>query len=104
MPDPATPDASPTRLQLIRIASRLFALYLLCLAANDLTLVPREVLAIAHEAGVGAVWTAFSASYYFRYAVLELSANFFRIALWILGAGWFYRCGPSIQRFFNPEL
>ena len=38
-----------------------------------------------------------------RATVLDLFANLLRIALWFAGAGWFYRCGPRIQRFFSPE-
>lgn len=104
MPDSSTPA---THLQIIRVASRLFAAYLLFWAADDLTILPREVLSLAHEmhnaALAGAPLSAFAASYYLRCYVVEFMSNLLRIALLLLAAGWFYRCGPRIQRFFFPE-
>ena len=32
--------------------------------------------------------------------MVYLLANILRIALWLLAAGWFYRCGPRIRNFF----
>jgi hypothetical protein len=32
--------------------------------------------------------------------MMYLLANILRIALWLLAAGWFYRCGPRIRNFF----
>ncbi|HEY5054946.1 MAG TPA: hypothetical protein VII58_02225 [Acidobacteriaceae bacterium] len=96
-------DAPASHLQIIRIASRVVAASLLLWVVDDLTLVPREILTVAHEVGLGTLSSAFATTYYARVAVLELSANFLRIALWLIGAGWFYRCGPRMQRFFSPE-
>ena len=95
--------APVTQLQIIRIASRLFAAYLLFWVVDDLIVIPREILTVVHEVGLGTLSSAFTATYYSRATVLDLSANFLRIALWLIGAGWFYRCGPRIQRFFSPE-
>jgi hypothetical protein len=39
-------------------------------------------------------------SYLFGDYMMYLLANILRIALWLLAAGWFYRCGPSIRSFF----
>jgi len=39
-------------------------------------------------------------SYFLRGDVLDLLNTFLHIALWLLIAGWFYRCGPRVQRFF----
>jgi hypothetical protein len=39
-------------------------------------------------------------SYYLRYYMEDMLADILRITLWLLAAGWFYRCGPRIQRFF----
>jgi hypothetical protein len=41
--------------------------------------------------------------YFLRVYGLEASTILLRIALLLLAAGWFYRCGPRIQRFFSSE-
>jgi hypothetical protein len=43
---------------------------------------------------------AFQASYLLRTYVLYVLANILRIVLWLVGAGWFYRCEPRIRNFF----
>ncbi|HWG18371.1 MAG TPA: hypothetical protein VN678_10950 [Acidobacteriaceae bacterium] len=107
MPDPTSPDAPTTHLQLIRVVSRLFAAYLLFWAADDLTLLPRVILSLAHEihnaALAGAPMSLFAASFYLRYYLVDSAGYILRIALLLLAAGWFYRCGPRIHRFFSPE-
>ncbi|MGA1982609.1 MAG: hypothetical protein ABSG84_09045 [Acidobacteriaceae bacterium] len=102
MSDPAIPLPSPifTREQAVLISSRLFVAYLLFWVASDLISLPNEVLTLKHEL-LGL--SPFTASYYARSYVLSFAANILRIALWLMGAGWFYRCGPRIYRFFNPE-
>jgi len=110
MSDPAALNGPPNvpLAQVIRIASRLIAAYLLLWALDDLTALPREVLGVAHylhaasSAGLSRTG-ALDASYLLRTYILDLAANTLRIALWLMAAGWFYRCGPKIQRFFNPE-
>jgi hypothetical protein len=99
MPDPNT-FPNITREQAILIASRLVAAYLLLWVLDDLTLLPREILSVVHDLGPGSAWTATGASYYLRYSILELTANCFRLGLWLMAAGWFYRCGPHIRNFF----
>jgi hypothetical protein len=107
MPDP---DASPsiTRDQAVLIASRLFAAYLLFWAVSDLLAVPHEFLTISHELrgpsslGYSAL-SAFNASYYARTFILNLLENLLHITLWLMAAGWFYRCGPKISNFFFPN-
>jgi hypothetical protein len=100
-------DAPITQLQLIRIASRLFAAFLLFWVVVDIIALPREVLSLTHELHnavfAGSPWSAFAASHYVRYYILEVISNVLCIALWLMGAGWFYRCDPRIQRFFSPE-
>lgn len=101
MPDPTAPA---THYQIVRVVSRLFAAYLLLWAISDIVALPHQILGIiqvvrdAHRAGtsVSDPRVVFS----FRIEMLYLSANAFQIGLWSMGAGWFYRCGPRIQRFF----
>ena len=106
MPDP---DASPnlTREQAVLLLSRLLVAFLLFWVVDDVTLLPREALTIAHyirETGsvLGTNTSMPVTSYTLRYYALDLLANIFRIALWLIAAGWFYRCGPRIQKFFAP--
>ena len=91
----------------IRIASRTVAAYLLFWAVSDATYLPRETLSVVHAihvygAGFSAL-SAFSAFYSIRLYVLYLAENILRIALWLVAAGWFYRCDPRILKFFGPE-
>jgi hypothetical protein len=88
----------------IRIASRTFAAYLLFWVVSDATLLPRQVLDIVHEVKgplLDLSWfSAFKASFYMRVYILYLAENMLRMAMWLMAAGWFYRCTPRIQRFF----
>jgi len=91
--------------QATRIASRTIAAYLIFWAIADATYLPREILSVFHELqGPGAygysVLSAFKASYFVRVYILYLLENILRIALFLMAAGWFYRCGTRIQSFF----
>ena len=101
-----TKGTAVTSEQAIRIASRTIAAYLIFWAISDVTYFPREVLSLVHELqgphalGYSAL-NAFKASYYPRLYIMYLAENILRIAIWFMAAGWFYRCGPRIQRFFD---
>lgn len=104
MSDPDSPT-SLTREQAVLIVSRLFVAFLLLWIVDDITLLPREILPVAHymhETGsvLGANTSLPQTTYLLRTYFLELLANILRIALWLLAAGWFYRCGPRIRNFF----
>jgi hypothetical protein len=106
MPDPAAPDRSlyATREQIVGIASRLFAAYLLFWVVDDLTELPREILSVIHnQKETFRTGMSLQSSYLLRVEMLYLLNNILHIALWLLAAGWFYRCGPKIQRFFSGE-
>ena len=91
MSDPAALNGPPNvpLAQVIRIASRLIAAYLLLWALDDLTALPREVLGVAHylhaaySAGLSRTG-ALDASYLLRTYILDLAANTLRIALWLM--------------------
>jgi len=104
------PNASPclTREQAVLIACRVSVAYLLFWIIDDLTVLPHEILSVAHymhETGsvLGANTRLPDTTYLLRTYILELLANILRIALWVIAAGWFYRCGPRIHRYFAPE-
>jgi hypothetical protein len=73
---------------------------------SDSISIPHQLFSVAHELqgpnGLGySVLNAFKASYFVRVYILNLAENILHIALWLMAAGWFYRCGPRVQRFFN---
>ena len=92
----------------ILIASRTFAAFLLFWVVEDITELPREIFSLLHyfhqsmQGGLSLA-EALRSSYLFGDYTMYLLGNMLRIALWFLAAGWFYRCGPRIQRFFVAE-
>ncbi len=109
MSEPIAQDAQPSlnRAQVVRIASRICILYLLFWVIDDLTLLPRQILTVAHYmrttgSVLGTNTSLPISSYYLRLYALDLLANLLRIPLWLMAAGWLYRCGPRIQEFFAP--
>ena len=95
-----------TREQFVLTASRLFAAYLLFWVVADVIELPREIMDVVHGLSLGSVMglsmlSAAKASFAMRVYILYLAANILRIALWLLAAGWFYRCGPRIRGFFE---
>jgi hypothetical protein len=110
MPDPTAQDGSShlTREQAILIAGRLFVAYLLFWVITDITYLPHEILSVAHymKATGSVLGTNASmpvTSYTLRFYTLQFFENLLHIALWLMIAGWFYRCGPRIRRFFATE-
>lgn len=90
-----SPIGAPERVVLV--ASRLFVAYLLFWVVDDITLLPREVLSIMHY-----IHDPVS-SYLLHGSILDILGNLLRMALWLMAAGWFYRCGPRIRDFFTVE-
>ena len=94
----------------VKIAARSIAMYLLFWAITDVVSVPNEIMSVSHEMklvsmakNAGAHDAEVSQLYFLRSSVMYLAANVLRITLWVMAAGWFYRCGPAIQRFFGME-
>ena len=104
MPDP---NASPSidHDQAILLASRLFAAFLLFWVVEDITELHRELFTVIHyfrefhQTGMS-LFEVSRSSYLLSDYMMFLLANILHIALWLLAAGWFYRCGPRIRRFF----
>ena len=101
------PNASPSidHEQAILLASRVFAAFLLFWVVEDITELPRELFSVMHyfrefdHTGMS-LFEVSRSSYLLSDYMMYLLANILRIALWLLAAGWFYRCGPRIRRFF----
>ncbi len=82
------------------IASRILAIYFMTLAFYRLTDIPVEVMAYLHyrhyaEMGIG--------SYLYRVEVEALSHSVLIIAVDLLVALIFLRCGPPVVRFLLGE-
>jgi hypothetical protein len=93
MPDS---DTSPSidHDQAVLLASRVFAAFLLFWVVEDITELPRELFSVMHY------FRESTSSYLLNEYMMYLLANILRIALWLLAAGWFYRSGPRIRKFF----
>jgi hypothetical protein len=104
MQDSAALDPPATHLQIIRVVSRLFAAYMLFWAADELSILPRYILGFTRYFNAGPDLSNLSSTpYLLRSYGFDASSAALKIALLLLAAGWFYRCGPRIQRFFAPE-
>ena len=87
--------------QSILLASRVFAAFLLFWVVDDIIALPHELFSVMHYAPIGtSLIQASRSSYLLSVYIMELLGNILRIALWLLAAGWFYRCGPRIRNFF----
>jgi hypothetical protein len=99
-------SSSFDREQAVLLASRVFAAFLLFWVVEDITELPREIFSLAHylressRAGMTLI-QALRSSYLVSDYMLYLLGNILRIAMWLLAAGWFYRCGPRIRNFFG---
>ena len=89
----------------VLLASRLFAAFLLFWVVEDITELPRELFSFIHylhestRSGLTVV-QALRSIYLVSDYMMYLLGNILRIAMWLLAAGWFYRCGPRIRTFF----
>ena len=97
-----------TREQAVLIASRLVATSLLIWAIADFTAIPRELLGIAYFMKItgsvlGTNLGLSTNSYSLRYYMLDLFTSVLRVAVWLMAAGSFYRCGPKISNFILPS-
>ena len=97
---------SITREQATLIASRIIAAILLLWFIGDLTYLPHELISVAHymrKTGsvLGTNTSLPETSNLLHYYIQQLLGTVLRITLWIVAAGWFYRCGPRIRNFFT---
>lgn len=85
------------------IASRLAAVYFFAWAVSDLIYLLKDVYTVHFFIG----WAAHTGSTYDAYLrsdeVQMLCSRVIHITLALLVAGWAYRCGPGVTRFFFPE-
>ena len=90
----------------MRLATRTVTIYLLVWALSDLIGIPREIASVIRETHTLKVAPPDSVAYHgylLQQAILWLAASVLRTAIWLTLALWFYRCGPTLQRFFTAE-
>lgn len=98
----------------VLLLTRLISFYLIFCAITDALALPLELNSFLHylhehielPASVlaGESHAGSTASYWMRYYFLEFMQNVLRAVIWLLIAGWFYRCGPRIQKFFGLDI
>ena len=81
-----------TRKDGVLLASRAFALYLLCWALTDLTYLPQEVLGFRHHGG----------DYLFTYYAVGVGFRVVRIIVLLAVMNWLFKGGRSVESFFFP--
>jgi hypothetical protein len=86
-----------TRREGLFLASRAFALYLLCWGLSDVTYLPQVLLSVKHHSSV-----LLSEDYWSRYYLADLAFHILRIVALFTTAGWLYRCGPRVESYFFP--
>jgi ABC-type Fe3+ transport system permease subunit len=91
----------------IVIASRILTAYFLMLLMYELLNIPGDVYHVWHYGHVQHWDFSFERTLndeYFRSTyVLLLCVTIIKAALAFLAAGWAYRCGPGIGRFFSAS-
>jgi hypothetical protein len=106
MLEPAPKPAAPaTHFQLIRVASRLFAAFLLFWVFLEVSHLPNQVLNLVQNMRrVGNNWESFAASSGVHYMILAIAVDIVIVVVLLMAARWFYRCNPRVQRFFSAEV
>jgi hypothetical protein len=83
--------------QVVTITSRALAVYCLLWFLSDLTYLPINLYSFFHYLeSVSAMASPYLRNYY----LLELSSRLFRMIGLFFAVQWFYRAGPSIERYF----
>ena len=82
----------------VLIASRAFALYFFCWAADNVTYIPGRLHSLSYHRSV-----LYSENYFHRADMISLVSLIVRVAVLLAAAVWFYRSGPRLQSFFIPS-
>jgi hypothetical protein len=85
-----------TKKDLVVIASRAIALYLIFWALDNLSYVPVDAFALSH-------YSALPQEYVYKYHLVLLSHHLLASVLFFVGVIWVYRCGPSVESFLSPS-
>jgi len=85
----------------VKIASRVAALYLIFWVISDAIDLPQEVMSLRHTLP-DSIYP--QGGYFIRQALMLVARTVLKIALWLMAAIWFYKCGPGIQKFFGCDV
>jgi hypothetical protein len=85
-----------TKKEVVVIASRATALYLIFWALDNLSYVPIDAFSLSH-------YSALPQEYIYQYHLVLLSHHMVASVLFFVGAVWVYRCGPSVEKFLLPS-
>ncbi len=83
--------------QAVTIVSRALAIYFLVWFLTDLTYIPSSLYSLYFHAGTA---RAVSTPYWRNQDLLWLSFRLLRMIVLFFAVQWFYRAGPSIQKYF----
>lgn len=83
--------------QTVTIVSRALAIYFLVWFLTDVTYLPSSLYSLFHHAGAVSTVTT---PYWRNLDLLSLSFRLLRMVLVFFAVQWFYRAGPSIQKYF----
>ena len=86
--------------EVVLIASRAVALYLVFWSLGNLGNIPGLVFAMSHYAVLP---PSPGRDYMYQYHVIEFSSRIVLTVGLFLAAVWIYRCGPKIERFLSPD-
>jgi hypothetical protein len=86
-----------TRREGLSLASRAFALYLLCWGLSEVTYLPQRLLSVTHHSSV-----LISSEYWSKYDLVGLSFHILRIVALFGTAAWLYRGGVGVEGFLLP--
>ena len=100
------PSPSLTREQAILIASRLVVAYLLFWVIDDLTILPHELVSVAHYmhrtgSVLGTNTSLPENSYLLRTYVLEVLGNVLRMAIWLMVARLVLQLRPAYPQLLR---
>lgn len=89
-----------TKRDLILVASRAMALYLIFWALDHLSYVPVDAFAVSHYSSLQ---TGLQ-NYLYMQSLIALIRHIIYAVFLLVASVWIYRCGPTISRFLSsPE-
>ena len=86
--------------ELVLIASRAIALYLIFWSLGNLANIPALVFAISHYTGQP---SSAGQNYLYKYQLIQLLSHIVLTIGLFVAAVWIYRCGPQIEAFLSPS-
>jgi hypothetical protein len=85
---------------IVLIASRAIALYLVFWSVGNLANVPALMFAVRHYAAQSA---SAGQDHLHKFYLFQLSSHIVLSVGLFLAAAWTYRCGPQIEAFLSPS-